>query len=47
MGTELVGYEIKDSAAVLTPNSPRTRNALSMPMVDAILTCGYRKPNPE
>jgi methylglutaconyl-CoA hydratase len=38
MGTELVSYEICNSAAILTLNSPQTRNALSMPMVDAIMS---------
>lgn len=37
MGTELVGYETHLSAAVITLNSPQTRNALSMTMVDAIM----------
>ena len=37
MARQLVGYETHQSAAVLTLNSPQTRNALSMPMVDAIL----------
>ena len=38
MGIELVGYEIHHSAAVITLNFPQTRNALSMPMVDATMT---------
>ncbi len=42
MGRELVGYETHHSAAVLTLNSPQTRNALSMPMVDAIMTALQR-----
>jgi methylglutaconyl-CoA hydratase len=42
MTTELVRYETYHSAAVLTLNSPQTRNALSMPMVDAILTALQR-----
>jgi methylglutaconyl-CoA hydratase len=37
MGTELVGYETRYPAAVITLNCPQTRNALSMPMVDAIM----------
>lgn len=42
MGTELVRYGTHHSAAVLTLNSPQTRNALSMPMVDAILAALQR-----
>jgi methylglutaconyl-CoA hydratase len=37
METELVGYETHLPAAVITLNSPQTRNALSMSMVDAIM----------
>jgi len=42
MGTELVGYETRNSAAIVTLNSPQTRNALSVPMVDAILAALQR-----
>lgn len=37
METKLVGYETRHPAAVITLNCPQTRNALSMPMVDAIM----------
>ncbi len=37
MEPELVVYENRYPAAVITLNSPRTRNALSMPMVDEIM----------
>ena len=37
MGTDLVGYEIQQSAAVITLKSPQTRNALSMPMVEGVM----------
>lgn len=42
METALVSYEIHQSAAVITLKSPQTRNALSMPMVSAILTALQR-----
>lgn len=38
METKLVGYQTRYPAAVITLNSPQTRNALSMPMVDGIMT---------
>jgi methylglutaconyl-CoA hydratase len=42
METELVGYETRYPAAVITLKSPQTRNALSMPMVDAIMAALHR-----
>src|ERR1035437_2321475 len=42
METELVGYETRYPAAVITRNGPQTRNALSMPMVDAIMAALHR-----
>jgi hypothetical protein len=42
MATELVDYEIRYPAAVITLNCPQTRNALSMPMVDAIMAALHR-----
>ena len=42
MGTELVGYETRYPAAVITLNCPQSRNALSMPMVDAIMAALHR-----
>lgn len=42
MGTELVAYETRYPAAVITLNSPETRNALSMPAVDAIMAALQR-----
>lgn len=37
MSDEIVHYEARYPAAIITLNNPRTRNAISMPMVDAMM----------